>query len=209
MDPGGGGPGGGGQGPSYMMMRFVISGIATLIISAILITLYSVVPQHEPGLKPRGPANPHVQNGVWEKNDFMGLIDTQWTLRNGIAEGEALQFYANGSVFRELNYRNGSLEGMVREYYEKAGYRSIPVRGRLASPAERRAAAGALRRTLGFSGGTAEGPYETFYPDGTIKEEGVYHGGKKHIRTQYGKDGIRKGSSADAVKKENIWALGR
>ncbi|MBP9733158.1 MAG: hypothetical protein KBD07_02135 [Candidatus Omnitrophica bacterium] len=210
-----GGPGGGGSGsdkgqdPKFYIFRYIISSLVALVMSVILITLYSVIPQHEPGLKTRGPARAKVQNGVWEKNDFMGLIDTQWTLRGGVAEGEALQYHANGSVFRELTYRNGLLDGVVREYYEKPRHRSIPARGRIASPAERRAASGALRRTVTYRGGVADGSYEVFYPDGVLKEEGSYRDGRKQTAAKYGKDGALLGASTAKDKEENIWALGR
>jgi hypothetical protein len=201
----GGGDGGGGQ----HMVRFLVSSFTALIMSALMIALYWFVPQHEPRLKPNGPSRPPVSNGVWEQNDFMGLVDTQWTLRGGRAEGDALQFYSNGSLFRELTYRAGRLEGTVREYHEKERYRRPPSRGRVAGPAERAFMAGQLRRTMMYRAGRADGPYEVYYADGILKEEGYYHAGRKRAEAKYGKDGRAKGRAAAPAAKENAWTLGR
>ncbi len=209
MDPGGGGQGGGNDGGGQQMIRFLVSSFTALIMSGLMIALYWFVPQHEPRLKPGGPVRPPVSDGVWEQNDFMGLVDTQWTLRGGRAEGDALQFYSNGSLFRELTYRAGRLDGPVREYHEKPRYRRSPTRGRIAGPAERAFMAGPLRRTMTYRDGAADGPYEIYFPYGILKEEGHYRAGRKRAEAKYGKDGRPRGQASGPAAKENAWTLGR
>lgn len=196
MSPGG--PGGDGQNP---LARFLVAPIAALVMSLLLMAMYNFAPQHEAKLLPNGPRNPKVQNGLWEQTDTFGLIDTQWSLRDGLAEGEALQYHSNGSLLRELNYRNGKLEGEMREYHEKQPYRRPPVRGRQANKPERMQAAGSLRKIGVYHAGIPTGPYQIYYPDGVLREEGIYRDGVKERAAAYDKDGRPKGQS----KREDVW----
>lgn len=205
--PGGGGASGG-QDPNPLG-RFVAGAVVTLVMSAVMITMYSLVPQYEPRLEAEGPKNAPVRDGVWEKNDLFGLVDTQWNLRDGTAEGPALQFYSNGSLFRELEYRAGRLDGPVREYYEKGPYRRSPARGRIAGAAERAAMAGALKKVSHARDGVLEGPYEIYYPDGVLKESGVHENGRRRASAKYHKDGRPRNIGTGAGSKEDVWALGR
>lgn len=203
-----GGPGGGGGGApdGNPLGRFVVSSMAALVMSGLMIAMYSSAPHHEPRLDPTGPKNPAVRDGLWEQKDLFGLIDTQWTLRDGKAEGDALQYHSNGSLFRELHYAAGRLEGPVREYYEKGPYRQPPVRGRLADPNERSRAAGPIRKITEYRAGVPDGPYEWYYSSGILKEEGRYEGGVRRTTARYRKDGRPIGSNAN---EEDGWIRGR
>lgn len=204
----GGGKGGSGQDPSPVG-RFVVGALVTLVMSFIMLALYSTVPHYQPRLQTEGPRRAPIQNGIWEKNDFFGLIDTQWTFADGKAEGPALQFHSNGSLFRELEYRDGKLNGPAREYYQKGPYRRSPTRGRMAGAAERAAMAGDLKRIMRFHDGAQDGPYEIYYPGGILKEEGVYRDGKRRSSVRYRKDGSPVHSGNASGQKEDAWALGR
>lgn len=177
------------------------------VMAVLLIGIYSTVPQHEAKLRPNGPSNPEIRDGVWEQKDFFGLIDTQWTMRDGMADGDALQYHANGSLFREMAYRAGKLDGLVFEYYEKGPYRRPPVHGRLATPGERRQISGVLKKKMEYREGVADGNYELYYPDGVVREEGIYRQGVKEKIMSYRKDGQPKNKIQ--AQEEALWTLGR
>ena len=154
------------------LMRVLVSSATALTMSVLLIGLYWFIPQHEPRLRPDGPARPAVRDGLWEQNDFLGLIDTQWSMRDGRAEGVALQYHPNGSLFREMIYRDGKLDGPLREYYEKGPYRRPPVRDRIATTQERRAASGVLKEEALYRNGVKEGSV-TFDKDGRLLQKKI------------------------------------
>jgi antitoxin component YwqK of YwqJK toxin-antitoxin module len=160
----------------------ILAGSATAVVMSVLITgMFSFIPQHEPKLFPNGPKKSPIADGIWEQKDFMGLIETQWSMDRGVAEGTALQFYSNGSLFRELNYRRGKIDGEVREYFDKPRFMQRPTLGRVATEAERARAAGAIRKIVYYEGGVLNGPYQIFKPDGTTRETGTYHDGRKEV----------------------------
>jgi hypothetical protein len=201
-----GGPGGGGSPEPNPMGQLVVSSMAAFIMSGLMIALYSFVPHHEPRLLPDGPGKPAVADGLWEQKDFFGLIDTQWTMRHGLADGDALQYHSNGSLFRELHYAAGRLEGPVREYYEKGPYRQPPVRGRIATRDERSRAAGVLKKITEYRAGVPEGPYEWYDSNGILKEEGRYENGVRRSAARYRKDGRPTNSNSIG---EGGWIRGR
>lgn len=152
MNPGGSD----GQGGNPFGQVFA-SSMAAVVMAAILVVIFSLVPQHEAKLRPNGPKHPAVQDGFWEQTDFLGLIETQWTMRNGLADGPALQYHANGSLFRAMNYRAGKLDGTLYEFDEKSSFRARPIRGRLATLRELAPAVGKLRKQVEYRNGIPAG----------------------------------------------------
>ncbi len=153
MNPGSD-PGGQGNNP---IGQILASSITALIMAGIMVAIFSLVPQHEPKLRPEGPKNPAVRDGFWEETDFLGLIETQWTMRDGLADGPALQYHSNGSLFRAMNYRAGKLDGPVLEFDEKTPFRARPIRGRLATTRELAGAVGKLRKKVEYRNGIPAG----------------------------------------------------
>ena len=71
--------------------------------------------------------------------------------------GQFIEYYQEGILWRESNYINGHLEGVVKTYYPD----------------------GKIKMESPFDIGHPEGVEKTYFPDGKVSEETTYKHGKK------------------------------
>jgi len=127
--------------------------------------------------------------------------DTNGTIikRSGtIPDGLVKQYYDDGSLFGEWNYKGGALEGISKVYYPKSGE---------------------LKNEWSFKNNKLEGISRSYYKSGKLGEEsnykadkldGVtknyYEGGK--LKSEYNfKDGVREGVSTEYDEVGKVKAI--
>jgi len=74
----------------------------------------------------------------------------------GKKDGKYKEFYKNGQVKTEAQYKDGNGDGPYKEYYEN----------------------GQVSKETQYKEGYAEGPYKEYYKNGQVKKEVLYKGGK-------------------------------
>ncbi len=161
------------------MTRAFAGGIAGFFVTSIVIAILLFGPRSEAKFQPIVHQQLQKKDGVYEKSDMMGLVQLQWFFEDGYPQGLALHYYPNGSLHRELVYRDGMLQGTVKEYYEKAGHRHKPPREALAYSEVRKAISGPLKAGWQYRDGVLDGPYTLYRENGEIKEQGQYVNGKR------------------------------
>ncbi len=157
----------------FNMMRFAAGGISGCVLGFLLVGLVYIVPQHMPKLQLQAP-KVKIQQGIQEKSDLFGLVESQWTVDRGIIHGDALQYYSSGALFREMTYIDGELDGIVREYYEKKGYRKRPPAESIIPRNLRGQIAGEQKGIWTYVRGKKQGLYEEYYESGVLKEQGNF-----------------------------------
>ncbi|MFT5206467.1 MAG: antitoxin component YwqK of YwqJK toxin-antitoxin module [Candidatus Omnitrophota bacterium] len=157
----------------FNMMRFAAGGISGCLMGFLLVGLVYVVPQHIPKLHLQAP-KVKIQQGIQEKTDLFGLVEGQWTVDRGIMHGDALQYYSSGALLREMTYVEGELDNIVREYYEKKGYRRRPPTGSIIPRNMRGQIAGEQKAIWTYVQGRKQGLYELYYENGILKEQGNF-----------------------------------
>ena len=172
-----------------LIARLLAGGIAGTIIAVLMMSIIHFTPRSVPKLIAE-VGQTKIEDGLHEDYDWFGLLQTQWSYSSGKPNGVAFQYYPNGSLYRELFYVNGYLEGTMREYYENEAYRRPPPRGRYPSHQERNIMAGTLKAIWHYQEGQRHGHYELFFDNGLYKEEGDYHLGKRvGVMQRYSKEG--------------------
>lgn len=159
--------------------RILATIVASLVTSTLFMTILFFSPQILPTIKESVASNQGMKNGHHLKKDWLGVPESQWNYANGLLEKEAVQYYPNGSLLREMNYKEGKLEGEVREYHEKSQVRRIQIQDFVPTSTSRQAIAGTLRAVWYYKEGKRHGPYEIYHSSGFLKERGHYDMGKK------------------------------
>jgi hypothetical protein len=164
--------------PNWMVARVLAAAATSTVMVGVFILILFVLPRPLPALRGEVVPDPRKPDGTVETRYWLGLLKERWTYRNGRPNGRVIQYYPNGSIYRELFYVDGKLSGPANEYREVSLYRG---RGRRLPPRRRDAfEKGPLRATWHYVGGEREGPYRLFYEDGSVREEGAYRGGRLH-----------------------------
>jgi hypothetical protein len=163
--------------PNWMVARVLAAAGTSTVMVGVFVLILFVLPRPLPALRGEVRADPRRPDGTVETRYWVGLLKERWTYRDGKPHGLTVQYYPNGSIYRELFYVDGKLSGPANEYRELPLYRGS---GRRRAPRRRRESfeKGPLRATWHYVGGAREGPYRIFYEDGTLKEEGAYRAGR-------------------------------
>ncbi len=164
----------------FMAARMLAMGI-TSIFMAIVIGIILYLPRPLPGVTEDFSKPEQELEGLVAKKYWVGVLKEELNYVQGLPQGEALQYYPNRSLLRELKYEQGKLHGVIKEYYEKEGFRPMSMKYRLSgllAPSMR--VRGDIKALWHYEQGKKHGPYQSFYKGGGLKEEGDYLEGKKH-----------------------------
>jgi len=170
----------------WMIPRLLAGVIATSVGSALIMGILMLSPQPVPPLKAQVQRQAQNQSGVVQTHYFAGLLKEEWSYVDGIPHGLTRQYYPNASLFREINYDFGLLDGPYSEYYEK----STRHGGGRRTQGLRAMGQGELKAKGYYSRGKRDGPLVMYYPSGILKEEREYRDGQKTgTWRRYHKDG--------------------
>ena len=175
----------------WLIARVLAGAIAAVVMALVIIGILVFTPPPVVKLQAEISYNAKHADGVVEKHDLFGLLQAQWTYRDGLPNGVSLHYYPNRSIFRELQYVDGKLEGEVRAYYQKERTRG---RARYAAMRDARsvyeAVLGDIKGVWNYRNGKREGSYTLYNKNGYIKEEGQYRNDKRFGRVRrYSRDG--------------------
>jgi antitoxin component YwqK of YwqJK toxin-antitoxin module len=196
-----------GEWTAQMMMNWIvarmISGALASIVVAIVVIIILYAPKPYPGIEGEVSFDADRENGVVKTNYWVGLLKEEWTYENGFPHGLMLQYFPNRSVMRELRYHRGKLQGLIKEYYEKQGFRPGPSERRLVGVLDpKKTVRGNIKGKWEYQSGLKEGRYEIYYERGGLKEKGTYKQGKLNGR-------IRKFNQIGKVTSEKYYEDGK
>ena len=175
----------------WLLARVLAGGIAGCLMALLLLGILWLAPPPVPKLQAEIPYHAKHQDGIVEKHDLFGLLQAQWVYVDGRPHGPALHHYPNRSVFRELQYVEGKLDGVMREYYQEERMRGGGRRGAFRDARQMyEASRGPLKGEWRYMEGVRDGDYTLYYENEYIKEEGQYRNDKYFGRIlKYSKDG--------------------
>lgn len=165
-----------------------------------------VPPAPSPSEKPspRPKPLPEKLNGIIERLDREGRLQSRMTYKDGILEGpyelynqgflllkgtyqngkkEGVEegFASNGVVILKRMYQDGSLNGPMTIYMPPQGQKIQEckyIQGLLEGPFIRYYPSGTVMLEASYKGGLLEGPSTSFYPDGKVQVHAIYAAGR-------------------------------
>jgi antitoxin component YwqK of YwqJK toxin-antitoxin module len=121
------------------------------------------------------------------------MVAAQLNYNNGILEGVIKEYFSNGTISATRNYKSGRLYGPVREYYpngkikEEASYKDNVLDGVVRKYSE----TGNILLLQEYRDGELSGLCRDYYANGKIHTEKEYFNGKKNgICRQYAPNGV-------------------
>lgn len=99
----------------------------------------------------KGSYNPFTGKCIVVYNNSK-IIKEQFTLRNGVLDGESIAWYRNGNLRRKGNYNKGQISGKWL-FWDMYGHKTVEANYRL---------------------GSLNGPFISLYANGKIKEKGSF-----------------------------------
>ncbi|TBW26794.1 toxin-antitoxin system YwqK family antitoxin [Gramella sp. KN1008] len=97
-----------------------------------------------------------------------GDVYTEMNFKNDLKNGVEKSFYRNGNVYKEMSYRNGELQGKFTEYHLN----------------------GVLSQEGYYSNGLLQGEWRTYHENGNLASVSNYHEGLAHdLYQEFDKDG--------------------
>jgi|TARA_B110000037_G_scaffold161297_1_gene182190 antitoxin component YwqK of YwqJK toxin-antitoxin module len=100
--------------------------------------------------------------------------------KNGLIDGETLEYYANGEVYSKANYVTGKINGLETKYhFNKQKYSEVHyTNGNLNGSYKSYYANGQLNEGGQSLDGSYDGAWKQYYSNGTLQIEYVYKKGK-------------------------------
>jgi antitoxin component YwqK of YwqJK toxin-antitoxin module len=196
-----------GEWAAQMMMNWIvarmISGALASVVVAIVVIIILYAPKPYPGVEGEVSFNPDREDGVIETKYWVGILKEEWTYENGFPHGLMLQYFPNRSVMRELHYHQGKLQGLIKEYYEKPGFRPGPRERHLVGVLEpKKTVRGNIKGKWEYQSGLKDGRFELYYERGGLKEKGSFKRGKLNGR-------LRKFNEIGKVTSEKYYENGK
>lgn len=141
-----------------------------------------------------------------------GVLQTAAEYSKGVRNGWYLQCETNGVVLKEEHYRNGLLDGEVREYYTAKGVRIVKsvysyMEGRYHGVCSEYNDMGKLVSQAKYKEGIKDGVSKWYFQNGNLAMEQNYsNGALDGIQKVYAQDGklLSDGSFSDN-KKSGLW----
>ncbi|WP_029038775.1 toxin-antitoxin system YwqK family antitoxin [Salinimicrobium xinjiangense] len=95
--------------------------------------------------------------GDYRSNFPVGEVLKEFDIfyKNGLVEGKAYEYYADGKIYSEMNFKAGEKNGIEKNYNRD----------------------GSLSSEIKYEANSAEGPYTTFYTNGKVNERSLYRNG--------------------------------
>lgn len=157
---------------NMMVARVLAGAAASVVMVGVFILVLFVLPRPLPGIPAEAPKG---QDGIYEKNYWIGTPEARGQVLDGRVQGGFVQFYPNGSLYRLLQYSAGRLNGEAREFHE------MPTRnmGRRRPADTPDGLTGPVKAVWNYSDGVREGPYRFYALNGELIEEGEYRNGKR------------------------------
>lgn len=181
------------------MISYSLAGAGTaLAITLLVMGMLKFSPPAIARLEPIVQQNTSIRDGIIQKKDMFGLIQSKTDYVNGFPHGGAIHFYPNKSIARVLEYQEGKLHGFAREYYEFMRDQNVGARGKAGLLKElsktKMGQIGFPKAVWSYQEGVKQGPYELYYNTGGLKEQGVYLNDRKLTEVKrFTQDGEQKG----------------
>ncbi len=121
-------------------------------------------------------------DGIYESYFDIGdeLLEFHIPYSNGLIDGKLIEYYANGDVFSEINYKKGKKEGLTKKYYigNKLNSESNYVNDQLQGEYKIYFRNGNLMEEGQSVDGRYSGSFKRYYRDKTVESEFNYNNGK-------------------------------
>ena len=143
----------------------------------------------------------------WFEN---GQKKKEVNFRRGRKEGLQTGWFANGQKSYEQNYRADQREGLFKSWYANSNPKQVGITGKagwmVRSPSGMRMV---RRRKFGTTKDLPDGPYESWYPNGTKRNEHYYKEGKTHgaYLSWHANGNKRYDGSYLSGEKHGLWIL--
>lgn len=147
-------------------------------------------------------------NGPYQEYFQVGEILPEFdiTYRDGLIEEKAVEYYANGDVFAEMDFKNGKQHGSEKKYHKNNNLFSetLYINGEPYGTYETFYSNGKLQERGQYESGKLEGRFEAYYENGQLESEGTYSNGVPDGVTKYFDSDGRKHYEYDWKKGEII-----
>lgn len=144
--------------------------------------------------------------GNWQRYNAYGSLEEKSTYdQQGNRQGVALVYYPTGELQREIDYKDGKVNGWMKDYYKNGKLKvkselqndefngasflyyldgtikeeNTYVKGKLEGKAKLYYQTNTLKYEVDYKNGLFEGKIKEYYPDGKVKFEGEYLAGKR------------------------------
>jgi antitoxin component YwqK of YwqJK toxin-antitoxin module len=121
-----------------------------------------------------------IPDGIVKEYYSEGNLMTEWNYKDGLFEGLCKMYYKDGKIMAESNYKNGILNGISKKYYKTGDIESEKnfKNGKLEGASETYYSAGMLKTTTIYKNGIEDGIAKIFYESGNIRSEWSCKNGK-------------------------------
>jgi uncharacterized protein len=121
-------------------------------------------------------------DGIYKSYFKVGekILEFYIPYKNGLIEGEAFEYYANGDIYSKANYIAGKIEGLETKYHfnKKVASEIYYSNGNLNGSYKSYYTNGQLNEIGQSLEGFYDGSWKLFYSDGTLQSEFTYKKGK-------------------------------
>ncbi len=132
---------------------------------------------------------PADSSGIIKRYYEDSILKFEGSIINGLPEGLWRTYYKSGNIKSAINFKNGSVDGIVIFYYDdeqqsisaKARFRKNKMVGVYREYYRN----GVRKLQLEYDDGVADGIIEFYYPNGVLKIQGSYKNGLKHGKWHY------------------------
>lgn len=183
------------------MISYTLAGAGTaMVVTLLIMGMLKFSPPALPKFEPVVQHQSGVRDGIVQRKDMFGLIQSKTDYVSGYPNGGSIHFYPNKSIARVLEYREGKLNGLAREYYEASRNSNQPIRGKMgafkAISKVKMGQMGLPKAVWTYRDGIKEGPYELYYDTGGLKEQGTFTDGDKTDVHKFTREGDLKGEAS-------------
>lgn len=124
-----------------------------------------------------------IPDGIVKEYYQNGILKAEWNYKNGKLNGVSRSYYESGELETEENYKNGKQEGITKWYYEsgKLKYEWNYKNGKQVGIYKLYSESGNIELEARYNeNGKKEGVEKIYDSDGQLMAETTYEDGKKH-----------------------------
>ncbi len=112
----------------------------------------------------------HAYSGDFIETNKKGAVVGKGTFTDGVADGPRIMYYDNGNKELERSYKNGTMDGIAREYYKNGVLKQecMMVDGEIEGTAVMYYETGEKQYELNFRKGVKQGDYFEYAKDGRV-----------------------------------------
>lgn len=128
-----------------------------------------------------------IPDGIVKQYYDDGSLFGEWNYKGGKLEGTSTIFYTSGEVRIKWNYKDNTLEGISREYYKSGKLKSEKnyKSGELDGITKFYYESGEVKAKFNYKDGKRDGVSEVYYKSGKLHRLGDYKNGKLQSSTTF------------------------